>query len=640
MSADKPRTGGNIIKKRVLISFFLFISLFIVASCEDNDNATPEAEPPSLSVAADPETIQLGESTTLSWSSAHADSAVIDNGIGAVSVNGSTTVSPAATTSYTIRVAGPGGTATDSVTINVNDPSPVSISAAPTTIEQGGSSSLSWTSANSQSAHIDNGIGVVPVNGSITVYPDHTTTYTISVIGVAGSASSQAVVTVMGNPEPQQEGSFGEQYEDLIPPDATLEAYDSKRFSLITGLVQDLAGAPIADVAVMIHDHPEYGTVKTDPKGRFSIPVEGGAHITVVYQKAELISAHRKVYVPWNNIAIAETIQMNAEDLAASTVSFDGNPNTVVAHQSTEVADEFGSRSCTMVFTGDNQAYLIDEQGNNIHELATITTRATEFTTPESMPAKLPPNSAYTYCAELSVDGAQRVRFDKPVITWIDNFLGFDVGSAVPVGYYDRDRGVWVPSDNGVVVRLLDTDSNGIVDALDADNNGSFSDEVAGLGDSERYAPGSTFWRVAVTHFTPWDCNWPYGPPDDAVSPNPEGEPDADEQKDEEKDCKGYINSFVEERSRIFHEDISIPGTDITLHYASNRVEGYKTVIDVPASGDEVPAQALRKYLLGSVWQAGHLNRSLNPCPTRRRHLFGTASTTSAGPSAVPLQPM
>lgn len=509
----------------------------------------------------------------------------------------------------------------------MNDPSPVSISAAPTTIEQDGSSTLSWSSTNGRSAHIDNDIGVVPVNGSITVYPDHTTTYTISVIGVGGSASAQAVVTVMGNPEPQPGGFFGEQYEDLIPPDATLESYDPKRFSVITGLVHDLTGSPISDVSLTIHGHPEYGIAETNAEGRFSIPVEGGGTITVVYQKESLITAQRQVYVPWNDVAIAETIQMIAEDPVASTVSFDGNPNTIVAHQSTKVSDAFGNRSCTMVFTGNNRAYLIDEQGNDIQELVTITTRATEFTTPDSMPAKLPPNSAYTYCVELSVDGAQKVRFDKPVITWVDNFLGFDVGSAVPVGYYDRDRGVWVPSDNGVVVRLLDTDSNGIVDALDADgngqpndlnNNGLFSDEVKGLGDSERYAPESTFWRVAVTHFTPWDCNWPFGPPDDAVFPNPEGEPDADQQKDEEKDCKtGNIASFVEERSRIFHEDISIPGTDIILHYASNRVEGYKTVIDVPASGDEVPASL--KEIIVRVSLAGRtFKQILNPLPNQK----------------------
>jgi hypothetical protein len=263
------------------------------------------------------------------------------------------------------------------------------------------------------------------------------------------------MVMVTGNPEPQPEGWFGDQYEDLIPPDATVESYDARRFSLVTGLVQDPADAPIADVAVTMLDHPDYGTVQTDADGRFTIPVEGGGTLTVRYQKQGLLAVQRKVHVPWSDIAIAKTITMIAEDTASTTVAFDGNPETVVTHQSTAVTDEFGSRSCSMVFTGDNRAYLVDEEGNDVHELTTLTTRATEFTTPESMPAILPPTSGYTYCAELTVDGAPRVRFEKPVITWVDNFIGFDVGEIVPAGYYDPDRGVWVPSDNGVVVRLL-----------------------------------------------------------------------------------------------------------------------------------------------------------------------------------------
>ena len=46
----------------------------------------------------------------------------------------------------------------------------------------------------------------------------------------------------------------------------------------------------------------------------------------------------------------------------------------------------------------------------------------------------------------------------------------------MPVGYYDRDRGNWVPLENGVVVQLLDTEPagspDGKVDALDADGDG------------------------------------------------------------------------------------------------------------------------------------------------------------------------
>ncbi len=578
-------------------------------------------QPPTVGISADPGTVRPGESTTLTWSSVNADTCIIEPGIGSVAANGSFIATPAETTVYTITATGPGGTATASVTVTVHDPSApptVGIRATPTAIAKGGSSTLSWTSDRAQSAHIDNGIGTVVTEGSISVSPSHTTTYTITVTGETGSASATATVMVTGNPEPPPEGSFGEQYADLIPPDATVDEYDSKRFSLITGFVQSMGDTPISGVSVTIYDHPEYGTVSTGEDGGFSIPVEGGGTMTVNYRKEGLIPAQRQVYVPWNDIAIVEAVRMIAEDTASTMLTFDGNPQTVVTHRSTEVTDESGSRSCSLVLTGDNKAYLVDEDGKDVRELTTITVRATEFTTPESMPAILPPNSAYTYCAELTVDGIERVRFKKPVITWIDNFLGFDVGEIVPVGYYDRDRGVWVPSDNGVVVKLLDTDGDGTTDALDAngddlpddlDNNGSFSNEVTGLDDPEKYPLGATFWRVAVSHFTSFDFNWPFGPPEDAVFPNPEGEPDANHQKNQ--DCL-HPGCIVEARSRIIHEDIPIPGTGMTLHYASKRVAGgYKTVITVPASGITVPESL--KSIIVKVEVAGRTFEQILP---------------------------
>ncbi len=49
------------------------------------------------------------------------------------------------------------------------------------------------------------------------------------------------------------------------------------------------------------------------------------------------------------------------------------------------------------------------------------------------------------------MEGVERVRFDKPVIMWVENFLGFDVGMAIPVGYFDRDRAVWVPEKTALL---------------------------------------------------------------------------------------------------------------------------------------------------------------------------------------------
>ncbi|MBW1910616.1 MAG: IPT/TIG domain-containing protein, partial [Deltaproteobacteria bacterium] len=171
-------------------------------SATDNVTVTVTNPQPTVSITAEPESIQIGESSTLTWTSTNADSCVIEPGIGSVDINGSITVSPTETTTYTITATGSGGTATDSVTVTVTHPQPtVSISANPETVLAGESSTLSWTSTNADSASIDNGIGDVPVNGTISVSPAETTTYTITVTGPGGTATDSAQVTVIVPPE-------------------------------------------------------------------------------------------------------------------------------------------------------------------------------------------------------------------------------------------------------------------------------------------------------------------------------------------------------------------------------------------------------------------------------------------------------
>ncbi|OPY76594.1 MAG: tRNA nuclease WapA precursor [Syntrophorhabdus sp. PtaU1.Bin050] len=406
-----------------------------------------------------------------------------------------------------------------------------------------------------------------------------------------GGTSATLTFTVQkagGNVQPLPEGSFGKKYEDLIPSDATIPSYDPKRFALVTGLVRDIQGNPLRGVAVSVHVKPQYGTAMTDSSGRFSLPVEGGGIVTFSYAKPGLITSHRQVNVPWNGFANTETLTMLIEDTSATTLTFDNNPATVLTHQSTPYTDNRGTRFLTLVTTGDNKAYIKNSDGTETLSPA-ITVRATEFVTPESMPAVLPPNVAYTYCSELAVDGAKNVRFDKPVTVYVENFLGFNVGEIVPVGYYDRDRAVWVPSNNGVVVRLLDTNGDGIVDAY---TDGKNQYPAPGLADPTSYPPNATFWRAQISHFSPWDWNLPWVPPTDAINPNPPGEASPDKQQ--ACDTQQPTNSYVECRSRIFHDDIPIPGTDMALHYASNRVQGYGSVIDIPVSGANLPASLKR----------------------------------------------
>lgn len=77
--------------------------------------------PPVISsFTASPATIAPGQSSTLSWVSAGATSASIDNGVGPVPTSGSVTVSPTQGTRYTLTVVGPGGIVSATAAVNVS----------------------------------------------------------------------------------------------------------------------------------------------------------------------------------------------------------------------------------------------------------------------------------------------------------------------------------------------------------------------------------------------------------------------------------------------------------------------------------------------------------------------------------------
>jgi hypothetical protein len=153
---------------------------------------------PTVSISANPETIQIGGSSTITWSSTNAVSCTIEPGIGTVDKNGSIIVSPTATTTYTITATGPGGITTDNVTVIVTYPTPiVTISADPETINIGNSSTLTWSSSYAVYISIDQGIGPVDPSGSINVSPTETTTYTITASNPMESVTESVTITVI-----------------------------------------------------------------------------------------------------------------------------------------------------------------------------------------------------------------------------------------------------------------------------------------------------------------------------------------------------------------------------------------------------------------------------------------------------------
>jgi peptidoglycan-associated lipoprotein len=95
----------------------------------------PPASGPTATLTASPDTIDKGQSSTLTWQVSNATDVGID-GIGAVQPSGTQQVTPAATTTYTLTAKGPGGTQTATATVTVNAPAPPPTTAPSLTEEQ------------------------------------------------------------------------------------------------------------------------------------------------------------------------------------------------------------------------------------------------------------------------------------------------------------------------------------------------------------------------------------------------------------------------------------------------------------------------------------------------------------------------
>ncbi|MEI6592594.1 MAG: proprotein convertase P-domain-containing protein [Holophagaceae bacterium] len=151
-----------------------------------------------FSFAASKPIISAGSSTTLAWAIANSTSQSIDNGPGAVAAAGSVSVTPSATTTYSLTAQGPGGPVTRTVTITVVAlPSITTFSVTPTIILPNRSATLLATFSGGIGG-ISPGVGAV-VSGSQTLTPllSASATYTLVVTNAAGDAvSATATVTV------------------------------------------------------------------------------------------------------------------------------------------------------------------------------------------------------------------------------------------------------------------------------------------------------------------------------------------------------------------------------------------------------------------------------------------------------------
>lgn len=97
-----------------------------VGACKKKVTPAPPPPPPppaaaTAQLSVSPQTIQKGQSTTLTWSTTNATDITIE-GIGTVEANGSKSVTPSDSTTYRLTAKGPGGSADATARVTVTVP--------------------------------------------------------------------------------------------------------------------------------------------------------------------------------------------------------------------------------------------------------------------------------------------------------------------------------------------------------------------------------------------------------------------------------------------------------------------------------------------------------------------------------------
>jgi peptidoglycan-associated lipoprotein len=132
------------LRKFAALSAMCMLLLFAGACGKKTVAPTPQPPPapppraafPTVTISASSTFVHTGDSITLNWTSTNATQVEISAGIGQVAPEGSTKVTPAASTTYAVTASGPGGTANASVRVTVSASAPAQPPPAPESLEE------------------------------------------------------------------------------------------------------------------------------------------------------------------------------------------------------------------------------------------------------------------------------------------------------------------------------------------------------------------------------------------------------------------------------------------------------------------------------------------------------------------------
>ncbi|MDP3277302.1 MAG: RHS repeat-associated core domain-containing protein [Deltaproteobacteria bacterium] len=357
--------------------------------------------------------------------------------------------------------------------------------------------------------------------------------------------------------------------------------------------------------------------------------VNGGGPIQVRVEGDGIVTQQRRFEPDWQQFVDLEDLAVTRRDSARMPLDTSGSSAVSQVIRGTEVRDAMGTRRPLLYLRAGTRAELVmpDE---TVRPAPSLSVHISEFTAGDrasrAMPGNLPANTALTYASEVFAEeaqaaGAKHVRLSVPARYYIEPTVAVPVGSAVPLGFYERDEDVWRAEASGVALRILSV--AGGVATIDSDGDGN-ADSAATLAalsldaDEQRtlareYPAGVTLWRMLLPHFSMPDFNfarWFAGlfrtPPERPTPIEP-------------SECRStQRGSIVYCESQVLAERVGVAGTGLFLHHQSDRVPGFLRAysLDIPLTGPSVDP-TLRKVLLEVTIAGEVLRQTFMPTPNQ-----------------------
>uniref|UniRef100_A0A6Q2X248 Teneurin-3 n=1 Tax=Esox lucius TaxID=8010 RepID=A0A6Q2X248_ESOLU len=133
---------------------------------------------------------------------------------------------------------------------------------------------------------------------------------------------------------PQQAArSFYQRIRFLVGPDSSHvvtgdNPFNKSLVSIIRGQVLTADGTPLIGVNVTFVHYPDHGYTITRRDGMFDLLANGGASLTLSFERAPFLTQYRTVWIPWNVFYVMDTLEEN--DIPSCDLSGFIRPSPVI----------------------------------------------------------------------------------------------------------------------------------------------------------------------------------------------------------------------------------------------------------------------------------------------------------------------